>query len=156
MDVLTTLLARAKVAENGCLEWQGATDGKYGLVQLHKLVRTHRTMWEYHNGPIPPGMLICHKCDNPICMEITHLFMGTAQDNTDDMMRKGRHGCGRGERPSVTGSKHPRAKLNEEQIIAIRNDTRFAWQIAKDYNVSRSTISHVKNNYHWTHVQKEG
>lgn len=78
-----------------CKEWVGARDKDgYGLGRAdpdRKMRRMHRVEWERHNGSIPNGMMVCHHCDNPPCLEITHLFLGTAADNTEDMMAKGRY-----------------------------------------------------------------
>lgn len=93
VERLTTRLVRMP---NGCLEWTGRTcrDG-YGLLAInHKPVRAHRLAWELANGPIPTGMFVLHHCDNPPCCDAIdtehHLFLGTQQQNVDDMIAKGR------------------------------------------------------------------
>lgn len=76
-----------------CKEWPGGKDPDgYGITRVHgRSRRVPRVEWEKHNGPIPAGMLVCHRCDNPPCFEITHLFLGTPGDNMRDMVAKGRH-----------------------------------------------------------------
>jgi len=71
---------------------------------------THRVSWELHYGPIPKGMSVLHKCDNPPCVRPDHLFLGTQQDNLQDMRNKGRHRWGLGER-------HAHAKLTTEIVL---------------------------------------
>ena len=86
---------RAKVAvgaPNDCWEWQGTrrNDG-YGLFwNGSRQVRAHRAAWELEHSSIPQGLNICHRCDNPPCVNPSHLFLGTQKDNLDDMREKGR------------------------------------------------------------------
>lgn len=79
--------------ERGCREWQGCRDwAGYGKTSWDGVpIHTTRAIWMLVNGPIPAGMFICHRCDNPPCCEITHLFLGSAKDNNIDMADKGRH-----------------------------------------------------------------
>lgn len=85
----------AKVDKSGnCWTWTAFKNPKgYGLmghVQADGNQMAHRVSWVMANGEIPAGMLVLHRCDNPSCVRPDHLFLGTAQDNADDMMRKGR------------------------------------------------------------------
>ena len=78
---------------NGCWEWQGLrTVGGYGLYWIERNQQTtaHRVSWLIAYGPIPDGIEVLHSCDNPPCIRPQHLFLGTQQDNIDDMIRKGR------------------------------------------------------------------
>jgi len=77
---------------NGCLDWPGGTSRNgYGVIYFDgKRVSTHRLAWELVNGPIPEGMVICHKCDNPPCCNPEHMFLGTQSDNLADMAAKHR------------------------------------------------------------------
>lgn len=89
----------AKVQKAGpdeCWPWIAAKYRK-GYGHLNDLGRTkaaHRVAWELTNGAIPDGMFVCHHCDNPSCCNPAHLFLGSAKDNTLDMIRKGRHRTG--------------------------------------------------------------
>jgi hypothetical protein len=95
----------------GCTPWLAGRSKNKGYGRVHsgghkgKLLLAHRVAWELTNGPIPKGLCVLHKCDNKLCVNPDHLFLGTNKDNTEDMIRKGRHRCGRGDRH---GSKtHP-------------------------------------------------
>lgn len=77
-----------------CWEWRGATVTGYGHISmggvLGKIRLAHRISWEMHNGPIPDGLHVCHRCDNPKCVRPDHLFLGTDLDNAQDRDAKGR------------------------------------------------------------------
>ncbi len=86
-NLASRLLAHSFATATGCLEWTGHRDKNgYGAITINQRPhRTHRVAWEIVNGPIPSGLWVLHRCDNPPCMNPDHLFMGTAADNTSDM-----------------------------------------------------------------------
>lgn len=131
----------------GCWNWSGCTNSKYygQLRRNGKKVGAHRAFYEYYVGPVPNDLLVLHRCDNPRCVNPKHLFLGTNKDNMDDMTAKGREN-------KVRGEQHGMSKLTDEQVLAIRKDTRAQWEIAIDYNVSQITISGIKRNTSWKHV----
>ena len=95
-----------------CLEWQAAHltwgYGQFGIAGKPELA--HRVAWIFANGPIPQGLCVLHKCDNPPCVAVEHLFLGTNKDNTHDMMAKGRQSLVRA-RGDANGSRlHPESR----------------------------------------------
>jgi hypothetical protein len=123
---------------SGCLLWIGAvTRGGHGVVGVSKGTKlAHRASWELHRGPIPAGMMICHKCDVPSCINPEHLFIGTAADNMADMMRKGRG----------------RSELTPAQALLIYADKRSYSAIGAHFGVARSTVSCIKIRKRWRHL----
>ena len=92
-EIESVLSLVAPPDENGCEVWTGELNEKgYGRRRFRdgKNRRIHRVVWELRNGPIPDGLLVCHRCDNPPCCNPEHLFLGTHADNVLDMMAKGR------------------------------------------------------------------
>lgn len=145
----------------------------YGRFSLSgRTVRAHRFAYELNVGPIPNGVLCCHKCDNPSCVRPDHLFLGTHADNSADMVRKGRQVKGdnvpyekrrRGDnhhfrlRPEtiIRGSKHHRAKLNEANVLIIRNmlaKGESQANLARRFGVNYRTIHLVAHRKIWVHI----
>ena len=94
-NLLTRLLDKVQINETtDCWEWQGGKNNiGYGLIRDDKKMRSvHRVSYEEHsNTQIPTGMCVCHKCDNTLCVNPSHLWVGTYKQNTEDMISKGRH-----------------------------------------------------------------
>lgn len=145
----------------GCLEWTGARTAPHGYGGLYvngKMVGAHRVAWVLGMGQIPEGMFVCHRCDNPRCVAIPHLFIGTSSDNTQDMLSKGRWSsvvgrrncCVRGHEYSEAnlyvkaGQRHCRTCRREAARRAYTNDPKHtsdrkkAWRAANPGKVAEN------------------
>ncbi len=131
--------------ERGCAEWTSSKDRDgYGQIQHQgKCVRVTRWLWEREHGPIPPGMQVCHTCDNPPCCTVAHFFLGTNLENTLDKIRKGRQ---------TRGEQNGGAKLTDEQVLALLRDVRAHRVVAADYRVAMSLIWAIRKRRRWAHI----
>ena len=101
------------------------------------------------HGPIPAGLIVRHKCDNPRCVRVDHLELGTKSDNSLDMYERGRN------RNAQPGERNGMSTLTEAQVADIRarhNKRGDGARLALEYGVSRQTISKIVNNQRWAHV----
>lgn len=132
-----------------CWVWIGAhLISGYGHMTINKKrVTVHRLSWEVHNGPIPIGMEILHRCDNPPCIRPDHLFIGTNQDNVDDMVSKKRH---------TYGDRNGHAVFTDDQareiLYLLRTKQATGRQIAQQYGVDETTISKMRLGITWKHL----
>ncbi len=118
-------------------------------------MRTHRIAYELTYGPIPPGLLVCHRCDNPPCCRPDHLFLGDKRANALDCVAKGRWRGGGVKGQFKPGSKHPQAKLTEERVLEIRRRLATGERksmIARDFGVHINTIDRIRAGTTWRTV----
>ena len=135
-----------KTLNSGGWVWTGRLNHNgYGHCRGgNKIKRVHRLAWEMKQGLIPKGLYVLHTCDNPACVRLSHLFLGTQKDNILDASNK---------RRLFVGENNSSSKLTEEQVKQIRKDTRFHKVIASEYGVCRNTISRIKHRNSWRHVK---
>jgi HNH endonuclease len=122
-----------------CIEYAGKRD-RHGYGVLSRGVRTHVAVWVHHNGPVPDGLLVRHICDNPPCVKIEHLLLGTVKDNMWDAIERGRF---------CEGERSPSAKLTAEQVRAIRADQRPSKEIALEYGLSDRHVRRIQSRDTW-------
>lgn len=137
-DDRAVFMAKVEPDTNGgCWLWSGAGK-RYGKISLQKKVElAHRASWILHQGPIPAGMFVCHKCDTPRCVNPDHLFLGSAADNTADMMAKGRWGGG-----------EKMKKIAPEDVSVIKS-RRLSGErpvdLAAEYGITESYVRFIAN-----------
>lgn len=163
-----------------CWVWLGhigTTGLGYGYLSIHVAGRkkmipqtAHRISWEIHHGPIPPGMWVLHRCDNPPCVNPNHLYLGTPADNMHDRSERGRapkginhplvlhperaargdkHGYALHPEKWLRGESHPLAKIDEATANIIRNSPEPGVVLAQRYHISPTAISRIRKGKTW-------
>lgn len=152
-DLKQQLFARREVDPvTKCWLWIGSKDGAgYGtLSNGGKIHKAHRAAYGVFVGPIPDGMLVCHRCDTPPCFNPEHLFVGSQSDNMQDMARKGRH-------PYPRGDRHHGAKMTESDVVCILAASKFGLQtvdISRKLNLPYFSVHDVVRGKSWTHIDR--
>jgi hypothetical protein len=148
-----------------CWPWLASlATGGYGQIAMGHAhpVHAHRVAWQIANGAIPAGMHVLHTCDNRLCCNPSHLFLGTNDDNIRDRMRKGRSTFGRlngayTHPERVTrGEQRWNAKVTEEQVrqmFVLRKQGKLFREIAALFGVKDNTVSRIVAGKRWRHMQ---
>lgn len=142
MDFFTKIT----ITPDGCHLWTGAKIprgyGRYSpMGRRGKRYYAHRFAWELANGrPVPDEAVVCHRCDNPSCVNPEHLFVGTQADNMKDMAAKGR---------STKGELSGRAKLKRADVLLILSSDRTSRELAPQFGVSAGHIRSIRAGKRW-------
>lgn len=139
----------SKIAYGGfdeCWNWTGASTPsrqngyRFGVIRAFgKTMKASRISWALNRWEIPTGAVVCHRCDNPLCVNPGHLFLGTQADNVADMDRKGRRRT-----VSVSGPRHHNARLTTDQVAEAKNWAGSAEILAAKFGVSATTIRNIR------------
>lgn len=135
-----------------CWEWAGHCSYKgYGIVSFKgKQTTAQRVSWQIWNGDIPRGLLVCHHCDNPPCVNPDHLWIGTPKQNTHDAMNKGRLS----RLPRAWGESHGQHKLTEFQATEIFKSLASNKSLSIRFKVASPTIWKIKHKLIWKHIHE--
>jgi len=141
-----------KKLDSECWNWTGHKASNYGSFSIGARslgnVLAHRFSWSMHNNKeIPKGMVVMHSCDNPLCVNPSHLSVGTPMENTHDMLKKGRHTY-----IAHVGEKNGKSVLNEKIVREIRQSNMNHAELGRLYGVATSTIRGVRSGRTWSHV----
>lgn len=144
--ILERLMSKIRYTES-CWIWEGTKYKGYGCIQIKgKHCRPHRLLFEHFKGEIPKGMSLCHFCDNPSCVNPDHLWIGTTQDNSNDMIKKGR---------SLKGTKNHKCIIDDDKALYIRflcDNGYSVLSISKYFDISRGAIYAIKYRKNWKHL----
>lgn len=142
-----------KLGPDDCWPWKG-NRLKFGYGRIGeggsggKSLSAHRVSFEMHYGHIPDGKCVMHSCDNPECVNPSHLTLGTSQENTADRVRKSRSAIN-----VVQGTENGKSVLTPDLVRYIRRSSKSASAVGKEIGVSKSCVIGVRIGRTWSHVK---
>lgn len=150
-DLVTRFWAHVAVrGPDQCWPWTASRNesrGGYGQIRTQdgRTLKAHRVAYEIQHGPIPRGLFVCHRCNNPICCNPHHLYAGTPAENAADTIAAGRvyH------IPPLRGEASPHAKLTAAEVLEILASTDGHQRLARIYGVSRQAIFRIRKGLTW-------
>lgn len=146
-DIKERLMESCQITISGCWEWKKSlASSGYGQIRWNGInTRANRASYIAFKGEIPTGMVVRHTCDNKLCINPDHLLIGTSQQNSTDMVERGRQ---------AKGTKNGRCKLSEEQVDEILKSNMSLSSIAKAYGISKGHAHRIKNGAAWNSISK--
>lgn len=172
-DVRFWAMVDASDAPDACWLWLGKRnrrgygqfwDGTYLPSGSPRQVVSSRWAYESQNGPIPDGMFVCHTCDDPSCVRVAHLFLGSPADNSADMVSKGRawarsgdeHGLRKHPERVARGEAHSQAYLTEDLVRAMRERhaaTGMSYEaLGREFGTTGVNASLIIRRKRWSHI----
>lgn len=144
LDMFWSRVNKTTAPDGACWPWTGTISGTgYGQMRIGgKYERAHRIAWFFTHGRWP-ALCVCHRCDNRLCVNPAHLFLGTHADNQADKVAKARQ---------ARGSAHGRARLTEADVLYIRRSERSVPALATKFGVPVECIRHARKGITWKHL----
>ncbi len=150
--MLTELFWRKVQKSNACWLWTGSVNSEgYGQIRQHRrLLLAHRLAYEECNGPVPAGLMVLHRCDNPRCVNPDHLFVGNNSDNMRDCAAKGRSNF---QTKPLRGERHPQSKVTWDVVRKIRSEYAHGGVtklfLARKFGIGACQVGNIISGKHW-------
>lgn len=152
-DWIEMLIARSVHTPGGCWEWTlSRTRDGYGRTSIGGHYAAHRCAYEAQYGPIPSGLVVMHICDNPPCINPSHLKLGSDVDNKRDAKSKGRLTWKKRRAGVVIGERHGRAKLTQAEAMEVKYGGGSLKELSEKFSVTKTTIRGIRSGRIWAHI----
>lgn len=130
---------------SSCWNWNASTRSGYGQFKYNEIKLAHRFSYFIHKGELEKDKIICHTCDNPICVNPDHLYQGTYQDNSKDAVER---------RRKPVGENSNLSKLKENQVVEILSSKEGHRSLARKFGVDHQSIYRIRKGRSWKHMKR--